>query len=73
MQQQFSTLFGPRQAKKCTHYEITLIQIYWTLHNQKKEHFQQKKIDIVHSSAQIIDCGYSLELTSTTIYVFEQK
>ena len=46
------------------------------------ENFTTKKrkfSDIFHISAQNIDCGYSLEplseavLTSTTIYVFEQK
>ena len=37
----------------------------------------KKKSDIFHISAQNIDCGYSLEppavLTTTQIYIFEQK
>ena len=45
----------------------------------KKWKFSDKNSDIFHISAKKIDCGYSLNrlgeavLTSTTIYVFEQK
>ena len=44
-----------------THYENTLIQIYWKFYHQKHENFQIKNSDIFHISAQNIDCGYSLE------------
>ena len=37
------------------------IQIYWKFDHQKSENFQIKKSDILHISAQNIDCGYSLE------------
>ena len=37
------------------------IQIYWKFYHQKNEHFQIKKSDIFHISAQNIDCEYSLE------------
>ena len=36
------------------------IQIYWKI-TTKKWNFQIKKSDILHISAQNIDCGYSLE------------
>ena len=37
------------------------IQIYWKFYHQKSEKFQIKNSDILHISAQNIDCGYSLE------------
>ena len=37
------------------------IQIYWKYTTLKIENFQIKNPDIVHISAQNIDCGYSLE------------
>ena len=43
------------------HYENTPVQIYGKFHLQKTEIFQIKNSDIVHISAQNIDCGYSLE------------
>ena len=39
-----------------THYENMPIQTYWTFFYQK-----MKISDIIHISAQNIDCGYSLE------------
>ena len=43
----------------------TPIQIYWKSYNHKKKKKKKKnadkKSDIVHISAQNIDCGYSLE------------
>ena len=47
------------------HYENTPIQIYWKFHHQKNENFQIKNPDIFHTSAQNIDCGYSLEPLKT--------
>ena len=44
-----------------THYENKPIQIYWKFHHQNNENFQIKISDILHISAQNIDCGYSLE------------
>ena len=44
------------------HYENTPIQIYWNFHHQKNWKFSDKNSDIFLISAQIIDCGYSLEL-----------
>ena len=43
------------------YYENMPIQIYWKFFNQKKWKFQIKNSDILHISAQNIDCGYSLE------------
>ena len=43
------------------HYENMPIQIYWKFYHQKSENFQMKNSDILHISAQNIDCGYSLE------------
>ena len=43
------------------HYENKSIQIYWKFHHQNNENFQIKNSDIFHTSAQNIDCGYSLE------------
>ena len=37
-----------------------LFIIYWKYYHQKNEHFQIKKSDSFHFSAQNIDCGYSL-------------
>ena len=46
----------------CLHYGNTPIQIYRKFHLQKLKNFQMKNSDIFHTSAQNIDCGYSLEL-----------
>ena len=43
------------------HYENMSIQIYWKFYKQKRKKFQIKNSDIFHTSAQNIDCGYSLE------------
>ena len=43
------------------HYENTPIQIYRKFHLLKTENCQTKNFDILHISAQNIDCGYSLE------------
>ena len=43
------------------HYENTPIQIYRKISSPKTENFQIKIHDIIHVSAQNIDCGYSLE------------
>ena len=43
------------------HYENTPIQTYRKFHLQKLKFFRYKNSDIVHISAQNIDCGYSLE------------
>ena len=43
------------------HYENTPIQIHWKFYHQKMAIFQIKISDILHFSAQNIDCGYSLE------------
>ena len=48
------------QIKVEFHYENTPIQIYRKFHLQKLKIFI-KNSDIFHISAQIIDCGYSLE------------
>ena len=37
------------------------IQIYWKFYHHENENFQIKISDILHISAQNIDCGYSLE------------
>ena len=37
------------------------IQIYWKFYIQKNEDFLIKNSDILHISAQNIDCGYPLE------------
>ena len=37
------------------------IQIYRTFFHQKNENFQIKNSDIIHISAQNMDCEYSLE------------
>ena len=37
------------------------IQIYWKFYHQKIKKIQIKNSDIVHISAQNIDCGYPLE------------
>ena len=57
------------------HYENTPVQIYIENFTIKNWKFSDKKSDIFHISAQNIDCGYSIELSSNvvpTIYVFEQ-
>ena len=47
------------------HYENMSVEIYWKIYmyHQKKKWFfsDKKKTNIFHSSAQNIDCGYSLE------------
>ena len=43
------------------HYEKTPIQIYWKFYHQNNENIQLENSDILHISAQNIDCGYSLE------------
>ena len=43
------------------HYENKPIQIYWKFNNPKNWKFLDKNSDILHISAQNIDCGYSLE------------
>ena len=48
-------------AEFFTHYENTPIQIYRKISPPKTENFQVKISDILHMSAQNIDCGYSLE------------
>ena len=35
------------------------IQIYWKFYHQKKEKNADKNSDILHISAQNIDCGYA--------------
>ena len=35
--------------------------MYWNFYNQNKENFQINNSDVVHISAQNIDCGHSLE------------
>ena len=49
-------------TKLKTHYENIPIEILWKFYHQKTENFQIKNSDIIHISAQDIDCGYSLEL-----------
>ena len=44
-----------------SHYKNTPIQIYTENFTTKKWKFSDKNSDIFHTSAQIIDCGYSLE------------
>ena len=57
-------------------YENTPIQIYFEniFHHQNWK-FSDKTSDILHISAQNIDCGYPLKPPHRvlTIYVFEQK
>ena len=43
------------------HQENTPIQIHRKFHLKKTETFQTKNYDFLYSSAQNIDCGYSLE------------
>ena len=43
------------------HYENIPIQIYWKFYNQKRKFSDKKSSDILHNSAQNIDCGYPLE------------
>ena len=45
------------------HYTITKTRLFKYIENftTKNENFQVKKSDIIHISAQNIDCGYSLE------------
>ena len=51
-----------RVSITCLHYENTSIEIYRQFfHPPKIENFQIKFFDIFVSSAQNIDCGYSLE------------
>ena len=56
-------LFTPQWLEQFSmHYDNTPIQIYRKFQSPPKiEYFQIKKTDIFHISAQIIDCGYSLE------------
>ena len=56
------------------------IQIYRNFHLQKLKKLQAKHANIVHISAENINCAYSLEPPGRcgskeypTIYVFEQK
>ena len=37
------------------------IQIYWKFYHQKRKFSDKNNSDILHNSAQNIDCGYSLE------------
>ena len=37
------------------------IQIYWKFYHKKWKFSDKKNSDIIHISAQNIDCGYSLE------------
>ena len=39
----------------------TRLFVYWKFYSQKRENFQIKKFWFFHISAQIIDCGYSIE------------
>ena len=48
-------------AGRILHYENTPIQIYTENFSTKKWKFSDKNSDIFHTSAQNIDCGYSLE------------
>ena len=48
------------RLKTLCHYENMPTQIYWKF-TTKNENFQIKNSDIFHSSAQNIDCWYSLE------------
>ena len=50
-----------RDDQSSYHYENTPIQIYGKFQLQKTENFQIKNSDIFYTSAQNIDCGYSLE------------
>ena len=43
------------------HYENMPIQIYWKFYHQKMKKNQIKIYDILHISAQNIDCEYALE------------
>ena len=45
----------------CQHYENTPIQIHCKFYRRKKENIKMKNCDISLTSAQNIDCGYSLE------------
>ena len=44
-----------------SHYENTPIQIHCKFYRRKNENFKMKNCDIFLTSAQNIDCGYSLE------------
>ena len=48
-------------TKNHFHYENKPIQIYTKFYQQKMIFFSDENSDIVHISAQNIDCGYSLE------------
>ena len=50
-----------KQTLDYQEYFYTPIQIYWKFHHQKNWKFSDKKSDIIHISAQNIDCEYSLE------------
>ena len=50
-----------KRPYKARHYENMPIQIYWKFYHQKMNIFQIKNADIFHTSAQNIDCRYSLE------------
>ena len=43
------------------HYENMPIQIYWKFYHQKNNNFQIKNSDILHISAQNINCEYALQ------------
>ena len=43
------------------HYENTPIQIHCKFYRRKNENIKMKNCDIFLTSAQNIDCGYSLE------------
>ena len=52
------------RAKRATHYENTPIQIHCKFYRRKNENIKMKNCDICDiflTSAQNIDCGYSLE------------
>ena len=51
----------PADRSNAVHYENMPIQIYWKFYHQKNENFQIENSDNCHTSAQNIDCGYSLE------------
>ena len=46
-----------------SHYKNIPTQLYRKVHLQKLKSFKQKALICFHSSAQNIDCGYSLEPT----------
>ena len=55
------------------HYENMPIQIYWKFYHQKIKKIQIKNSDIFHTSAQNIDCGYSLEPPRRNPFFFWAK